>query len=714
MTSWVSHLGRFPDPNASVDHLHVLASEGIDVPTVMFLRDSASWSRRSLGDAFPGMSRIGFPGPLEDLSVRATNMLRNQGVHDWPAFAALTPALVWATPNLGVKTFVEILKSSTARWAREALIGSLTPPLPDFEVTPGAAPVREYRPGAETPVTLLATLLVPVVEWGWEIMGARTVAEAMTAAAEHRELLPDAIAEAFERFMTGDAAGIAGRPKPDEALWTALEEFDDRERAVLEERVVPENGRRTLDDLGREWGVTRERIRQVETQVRRTLDRRQVADEFAGFRHLCGGIAQRCGPVIERTAFEAAVAEAVRDSSDESVPPSVRSLRTRLLRRALPNRIGIGEWLVTEHIDEQIRELAAALRAADSLEVDEHVRSGVADILAGTPAFEEQLLSTLDLRRMGPEVVRWPRSQTDRAYVVLREFGETLSMFELQQRTDPTASPRSFAQRVQADPRLMRRGRDRYGLRAWGGEEYSGIMDELEQAIERAGGRIDLDETVTSFVREFDVSENSVRSYASHRRFQRFPDGTLGFREADDPGFDPSRHPIELAARCYRLGGTWHLRQLVTADTLRGSGAQLRAAPALEFGLEPDLVFAVDFDGHPVTLTWTGNQPSIGALRALALHHGCQEGDLLFLPMDGEEPRTAFAVRGSEVALMVPEQRLAKEMGLVSTDPEEDDAFDVADAVGLSPGADWHDIAVRLEERREPDLAVLIPTSWRR
>lgn len=57
-------------------------------------------------------------------------------------------------------------------------------------------------------------------------------------------------------------------------------ELDERERAILDRRLMREDGP-TLVDLGRELGISRERVRQLEERVRERLRRRlrRLADE---------------------------------------------------------------------------------------------------------------------------------------------------------------------------------------------------------------------------------------------------------------------------------------------------------------------------------------------------------------------------------------------------------------------------------------------------
>jgi RNA polymerase primary sigma factor len=53
-----------------------------------------------------------------------------------------------------------------------------------------------------------------------------------------------------------------------EALEEALEELNDRERAVIRLRFGLDDGKpRTLEEVGQKFGVTRERIRQIESKT---------------------------------------------------------------------------------------------------------------------------------------------------------------------------------------------------------------------------------------------------------------------------------------------------------------------------------------------------------------------------------------------------------------------------------------------------------------
>ena len=61
-------------------------------------------------------------------------------------------------------------------------------------------------------------------------------------------------------------------PRAGEQIDEVLSSLSDREQRVLQLRFGLEDGRsRTLEEVGREFNVTRERIRQIEAKVLRKL-----------------------------------------------------------------------------------------------------------------------------------------------------------------------------------------------------------------------------------------------------------------------------------------------------------------------------------------------------------------------------------------------------------------------------------------------------------
>jgi RNA polymerase primary sigma factor len=112
--------------------------------------------------------------------------------------------------------------------------------------------LREIRTAAEE----VASLDAPAGEEGDATLGT---------------LVPDAGAvDPSQAAATNDARDV---------IHDALERLDERERFVLERRFGLVDGQvRTLDEVGRELGVTRERVRQIELRGLRKLAHRHLDD----------------------------------------------------------------------------------------------------------------------------------------------------------------------------------------------------------------------------------------------------------------------------------------------------------------------------------------------------------------------------------------------------------------------------------------------------
>jgi RNA polymerase primary sigma factor len=76
------------------------------------------------------------------------------------------------------------------------------------------------------------------------------------------------LADFIEDQQAEAPAEIAARSMLNDAVLEALDELNDREKAVVRLRFGLDDGQaRTLEEVGREFGVTRERIRQIESKT---------------------------------------------------------------------------------------------------------------------------------------------------------------------------------------------------------------------------------------------------------------------------------------------------------------------------------------------------------------------------------------------------------------------------------------------------------------
>ena len=684
-----------------------------------------TYDDQAFGLLFPGLTGVGGPQALEGrgLGVRARNIVQRNGCADWPSFAAQTPGGLRNLPNLGRISFLEIIDVVLSAWAEHLLetgaaeaVGGRSRDTSTVEPAPipgsNDAHDVERAPAAAAPVVVSLAVeaareaLHEILAAAWTA-GATTVAEAADLLRSGRLAAPG----------TDSAVALLGRTPLQEIVqlsefgaddWEWLLAFDERARTLLELRTYALSPAPTLEVLGGRFGVSRERIRQLESEARKTLSARLEHRRARGLHRLAARL--RDASVL----FEPGELERIAEALLSAGCPS----RSNLHREILIALSGpYHDWSGYRAHGDVVRALTLAAVGFKQRGPGAHPETAeLADLLGlmGQTEWTPRTLEGLGLRDINGSIVVNGRTQAERAIAVLAAHGHPMAFADLHTAVGMDVPPRSLQNALPADHRMMRRGKDSYGLREWGGEEYSGILEELEQAIARAGGRIDLADVAERFATDFGVSAGSVRIYANDPRFIRHPDGALSMRGPEDPDVQVVHRPIEKTAGAFRLDGVWHLRQEVDEEALRGSGRPVRIGIAQAVGLEPGLIIGVGFDGGQITFSWRAPQPAVGSLRAVLSRHGCGHGDVLLIPLSGSEPRAVRVLRRPDRVHRRGVQRLAAEIGLDPDDIDEDEQpLEIADALGLPAGADWYEIADRLGDRGDRGLLEHLPEHLR-
>jgi hypothetical protein len=671
-----------------------------------------------LATLLPGLERIEVGRPSDSLGTRATNGLINAKLDNWPAIAQVSALELITLSNFGEKSFLEVAESLMTRWLEAGV------EIDEWPQDPSSAaigpPIRRRRPeedlaAEEDDRSCGPTIGDPearaILEWLWERQGISSWAQLLEGIPGLDEA-PEAIqivASSFGRRPIAEALDLRPIAEPD---WLDYLSLDDRQLMIAKERIFADGtDQKTLSDLAERLEITRERVRQIQ----KALAKRLIDEAPAQIVHLASRLRGRVGDVTTREELRATGSGLVAASGE---PTSDQLLfRVEVLSRLAGPWVERGPLLLSAKAAEAVDRAIAAVGLLGSAQPADLVLANLNEEIRVGDRQLEELRSALSLRELEGSFYRWGGSQPDKAYTVLSAAARPLGFFELHARVGLEASPRSLAQRLREDPRFMRRGKDSFGLREWGGEEYSGILEELEQAIERAGGRVDLGGLVDRFTAEFDVSANSVRSYANDRRFVRHEDGTIAMRGADDEEEAPLRvAPLEDTPAVYLLDDVWHLRVDVDHDVLRGSGRPIRRSVAAAADLEPGLGLGFRYDdGIEVSFSWRATQPTIGSVRGVAMGRGAVEGDLLFLPLSGAEPRPSRLVESRVLHQEFGVRRLAAEIGLDPAGLEQasdEPPSPIRLALGLTQGSDWHDVVDRLRRRRENRLLELIPEVW--
>lgn len=566
-----------------------------------------------------------------------------------------------------------------------------------------AVGLRLTRRPASTSRKVDASLRL-LASWGLGELGL-TRYEELLDALERETVRPEKIDAAWLDVRRAALTNFGAVPDEQfdlEAALRRLLSFTPREMLVVEGRVYPGPSRRTLDDLGCELSVSRERIRQIEDQIKKKLASLFASGDF--------GVVERAAERLRREVGACIRAEHAPDAVRQALglkdaPSQERQLHAQLLASTAGPFEVRDPWIVQapcSAIEAGTRDRLLQLVEDGPVPLDD-VKSALAEL--GIPGSEhgEWLQEICRCREIDGVVVAWTGSMADKAIRILELRGEPLSPEELAEAIGRETNLRSLTGQIQGDPRFLRRGLKLYGLSVWGGEEYTTIQEEIAQEIERQGGAASIEHLVETLCTQFGVAASSVRAYASEPPFVRSASGLVAVANAE---VRVDRTPIEDTRGCFRVGTHWSLRIIVDGEILRGSGRSIPPGVLQHLGMRPQDRRYLSTPVGDLLVNY-GRQATIGSLRRAAQSLDCVEGDLLFVVLASDDAADFRAVRKHRVDMLQGMERLAAEVGAEnSADPIAATSY----ALGL-PSDEYRIDAVRrrLRARREADLLALVP-----
>lgn len=632
----------------------------------------------TFGQAFPGVPDGLYLRDL-DLPNRALNQLDSRGYRDVAALANLHVYELVDWPRIGAGTVGAILRSLVEA-ALDTSPSSGAPSEPADDVEEDEAPTP-WQSELEADLRVIAA---------WRAsLGRRSDAAVGSIDATP---MPARIADAAGRIRSlavDDVLRDHPTPTIDELLDEAMATIGDRSRDVLRHRTFAPKAV-TLDELGGRYGVTRERVRQLESKALELLQAR-IAEP---------------GPLQDAAST---VAEAIR-----GVRPFTDLLwEFPALSRLVP-AVSEPAWRVLDVVDDdyEIRDgwcakpsVAAAVQATTiALEdlADTHgvLSIDLADVVAlAGPGAREATYRWLDhcgyVVHREHVVLRW-KNIADYAAAILDIDGSPLSTGEIKGRFIHDRSQSSIKNALSKDARFHRSDRDTWALAEWGLSSYTGIRDKIHELLADAGGAVPLAEVVETIAGSFSVSTQSVIAYAAAPPFTT-RDGDVMPADAAPQGRSPHR-----TRALYRRDDAWIYRTRVTGDHYRGSGSPAPSAIVrilgMTFGEERRLASA---DGEQ-SVYWTGLQPGFGTIRRLLDGAGLSVGDEVFLVLGDD------AVFSLERVGDVSGGGVEGALALIGRRGADDSLAALALAVGHDPTTPVAELAGVYRDRGESDIADVV------
>lgn len=336
------------------------------------------------------------------------------------------------------------------------------------------------------------------------------------------------------------------------ALSTLTKDLSDRQRDVLHGRFGLDKGgeTQTLEALGRRFGVTRERVRQIEASALQSLRDRVGSDllwsnllsESKRFLKNAGGVARKDVMLAHlRNSFtdltENHLALALAASKEFFIHDGDKDFHPfyYLDKNALKDAASfIAQWIST-----------LKTKRGDILTVgyDNHLKNFVKGRKANQ-AHAENTLSISKKIHQNPYgeigLSEWseikPKTIRDRIYLVLKKNGQPLHFETIAQKINEVGfdSKPALASTVHneliKDPRFVLVGRGMYGLTEHGYER--GTAREVIQKVLKKNGPMRSKDIVTALQKERFFKYNTILVNLQNRSFfERGADGTYKIKE---------------------------------------------------------------------------------------------------------------------------------------------------------------------------------------
>lgn len=633
-----------------------------------------------IGDVFPGLASDVELARL-DLPVRAKNVLQRAHMHRGVDLAELSVEALFEFRNAGVGTVTAVLRELVR-------VASSQPQAAVRNEEPSATRLDPVEPPSQWLGNLMLDLET-LAEWNHSLgLHDRGVLSELPIGA------PQAVIRARKRLLSLSADDVLPSKAANVAdeLDGALYGLDDRYLAILAKRLFAWQPM-TLGELGQEFGVTRERVRQLEVKARAKLNDLVTGDTSAG----------RVASMV-RTQIRG-----VRPLHE--LLAEVPALAVEVVT------VGQPAWRVIDVLDDAY-EIADGWCAEPSFEAARRDTSVFLDELAdaygvvrladvtlsgdeaGALPWLKDWLTYLSYEVRGEFVLLKTASLNDMAAAILSIEGAPLTFEELHKRIGRGA-PGSLRNQLSTDQTFTKVDREHFALAEWGMEGYTNIRGEIAKLLEQAEGELPLASVVQSLVERFGVSADSVSVYAGSPPFQ-VTNGVVRHDTGQLAG--AGKNPAKVQ-RYYRRGDDWLYRTTVTFDHLRGSGWPASTALSTILRMAPGEYAELPSRLGPQRFSYRTHQPSFGSIKRFLEDMGLGIGDEIFL---------VFRADGSfdiERLPDAPVDEMAQALRLVGADMSLGVSAAITalgSAIKFAPDADIVSIARGYESRREQQIHDLI------
>ena len=609
-----------------------------------------------------------------------------------------------AIPGFGMASLLDLMCVAEAAGVASSE-GPLAGPATEVPNRPSDAPEDMRRATQPEPLSNVPEEVFRSLEklcrWASTEGGITTVAELLETTRDSDGLPPD-LARLWRGAVRSRLA-VRTDSDPFAAILDWYRSLDERRQVIVSSRTLVFSGARTLQNIASEFGVSRERIRQVEGRLIEDLEQhfRTKAWEPVLWRaHSVRRAAGVAFPLGDEPTEALLSAGLLRSHVEADI------VRAVILRLAGPYELAHG-WLISdsEKLEAALVRLMQEAKKVGSIGFDT-AREVMGDVGLHPRIFAAWLSHKSGMRELRRGVIEWPRALGGRVQSLMRLRQAPLSPDELLADLGPEVGIRSLRSVLSSRKEFVRVERSKWGLRAWELPEYSGIASAISEELSQNGPSRSIDELASQLSAVWGVSENSVISLCNAPRF--VVDHRMVRLRRDDEPFSVS---TDLSQACGVFKPSDNAVSVlidIDHDLLRGSGRFVAEQVAGLLALGPGEGSKFEVGSGAIGLYWSDTSisgPAVGSLRVLTEDLNAVVGDRLRITFHGDRlSADVQLVARKRVDTLDGDSLLAEVTGLVGHGQELRTRLAVAVESGSA------ELARFLRKRGDTELADNLPT----
>lgn len=417
---------------------------------------------------------------------------------------------------------------------------------------------------------------------------------------------------------------------PSQRVSEILEELPTRtvDMTLARIAVLPSERRTTLQEVGDQYGLTRERVRQLTSQARSQIVKAIDSDTVAKFKSEAG----------DAKSVETTIILLKQAAGESENPDAIRVACGLIFDKS--NLVVKNGWVLNEKAQKLIDDTKKLAKASSP------TPKGLISQRQICKLVKKRSLSIEDIEHFIQDQLGWTRfedlwltqaSDNRRVLAALWCIGKPATKEEIAKRSGLPLTRRVTA--ALGNLKIFcRTTMSKWALADWVEEPYEGVAKEIRRSIHQAGGSVAMSEILAELPRRFGTTENTVRTYAGTPIFS-IEDGYVRESTPEEQAAYNPGPPRDIEEHIQLEDGRWAEKVQLQGANFRGYSLDISNRIAYANGVKPQTDAVVPLKGtdQKVSLIWRLNNTSptvdVGRVTDGLSHLGLRTGDwILVIP----------------------------------------------------------------------------------